>query len=75
MGLVRTVHIWKCDNCEKTELWNENWRGKLVMHDSWDEEVVACSAECAAVLDEKRKWKNLPDKHKGELAVEISGLN
>jgi len=78
MGLVKTVNVWKCDNCGKEESWGPTWRSRLILHKSggpgpWDEEIVACSETCAAEIDEKRKWKKLPDKSKGEPAIEIHG--
>ncbi len=78
MGHAKTLNIWKCDRCGKEEPWGPGWRSRLILHKSgehgpWDEELVACSDECAAAIDEKRKWKKLPDKSKGEPAVEIYG--
>lgn len=64
MGHVRTVNVWRCDHCGKESAWGENWRSRLILHKRsrggggpWDEELVACSAECAALIDEKRRRK------------------
>ena len=78
MGHAKTVNVWKCDNCGKEEPWGKNWRSRMILHKSggpgpWDEELVACSEDCAKSIDEKRKWKKLPDKSKGEPAIEIHG--
>jgi hypothetical protein len=45
----------------------------MVCHKTWDETIVACSEECQRSVDEKRKWRKLPDKSKGEPAIEIMG--
>jgi len=34
---------------------------------------VSCSEDCAKAIDEKRKWKKLPNKSMGEPAIEIHG--
>jgi len=78
MWHAKTVNIWQCDHCGKQEQWGQNWRSRLILHKSggpgpWDEELVACSESCATAIDEKRKWRKLPDKSKGEPAIEISG--
>lgn len=78
MGHAKTVNVWKCDHCGKEEPWGKNWRSRMILHKSggpgpWDEELVACSEDCAKSIDEKRKWKKLPDKSKGEPAIEIHG--
>lgn len=78
MGHAKTVNVWKCDHCGKEEPWGQNWRSRMILHKSggpgpWDEELVACSEDCAKSIDEKRKWKKLPDKSKGEPAIEIHG--
>jgi len=78
MGLLIQENVWKCDHCGKEGLWGKDWRSRLVLHKSggpgpWDETLVACSQECQDAIDEKRRWRKLPDKSKGELAVEIGG--
>lgn len=78
MGHAKTVNMWQCDHCGKQEPWGPDWRSRLILHKSggpgpWDEELVACSEACATAIDEKRKWRKLPDKSKGEPAIEISG--
>ena len=78
MGLLRQQNVWQCDHCKKEGVWGKDWRSKLVLHKSggpgpWDEELVACSQKCQDAIDQKRRWKNLPDKSKGEPAVEIGG--
>ncbi len=78
MGHAKTVNVWKCDHCDKEEPWGPTWRSRLILHKNggpgpWDEELVACSEACAKAIDEKRKWKKLPDKSKGEPAIEIHG--
>jgi hypothetical protein len=78
MGLLRQQNIWKCDNCGKVEPWGPDWRSRLILHKSggpgpWDETLVACSQDCQDAIDEKRKWRKLPNKSKGEPAVEIGG--
>jgi len=78
MGLQRQQNIWKCDHCGKAEPWGPDWRSRLILHKSggpgpWDETLVACSQECQAAIDHKRRWKKPPDKSNGEPAVEIGG--
>lgn len=78
MGHAKTVNVWRCDCCGKEDAWGPEWMSRLILHKSggpgpWDETLVACSAECAARIDVQRKWRKLPDKSKGEPAVEISG--
>jgi hypothetical protein len=65
--------MWECDGCGKIEAWGPNWRSRMVCHKTWDETIVACSEECQRSADEKRKWRKLPDKSKGEPAIEIMG--
>ena len=60
MGHAKTVNVWKCDHCGKEEPWGQNWRSRMILHKSggpgpWDEELVACSEDCAKSIDEKRK--------------------
>ena len=78
MGLLRQENVWKCDHCGKEGMWGKDWRSKLICHKSggpgpWDEQLVACSQECQDAIDHKRRWRKLPDKSKGEPAVEIGG--
>lgn len=78
MGHAKTVNVWRCDCCGKEDAWGPEWMSRLILHKSggpgpWDEELVACSEACATSIDEKRKWKKLPDKSKGEPAIEIHG--
>lgn len=78
MGLMRQQNVWKCDHCGKEGVWGKGWRSKLVLHKSggpgpWDEQLVACSQECQDAIDQKQRWRKLPDKSKGEPAVEIGG--
>jgi hypothetical protein len=78
MGHVKTMNVWKCDHCGKEEQCGLGWRSRLILHKSggpgpWDETLVACSEACSAEIDQKRKWKKLPDKSKGEPAIEIHG--
>ena len=57
MGLAKTIKIWKCDSCGKEEAWNDNWFSRMIIHGrgygSWEEDIVACSQECADKLNEK----------------------
>jgi hypothetical protein len=78
MGLLRQQNLWKCDHCGKEEVWGPTWGSRLILHKSggpgpWDEQIVACSQECREAIDEKRRWKKLPDKSKGEPAADIGG--
>lgn len=65
--------LWSCDGCGKTEAWGPSWRSRMICHKTWDETLTACSEECQQAIDEKRKWRKLPDKSKGEPAIEIMG--
>jgi hypothetical protein len=62
MGFIKTVKIWKCDNCGKEESWTKTWMARVILHKSggpgpWDEELTVCCQQCANELDEKRKIK------------------
>lgn len=66
MPLAKTIRIWECDHCGVTAPWGGAWRSKLILHRTpvpHDEELVACSASCAAALDKGRKSK--PEKLHG----------
>ena len=54
MSIIQTIKIYRCDNCGKRAKWGRGWRVRYKMHDTWDEQLHACSAKCAASIDEFR---------------------
>lgn len=67
LRLVENRKHYECNCCGKVEPWGPGWRSRTIFHrfnepGAWEDELLACSTECAQALDQKHSREKLPAK-------------